>query len=88
MKHTQGKWEYRIDKSGCPYVASNKKEMIADVNMAFVSAQEAIANAHLIAAAPEMYAALKEVEVLLKTQTGGCCLVSVLDAIKKAEGKE
>lgn len=60
-KHTEGPWEYKIDSMDCPYVASRTKRMIADVNLVFVSAKEAKANARLISKAPEMLSLLKKV---------------------------
>lgn len=48
--------------------------------------QPIAANATLIAAGPEMLDALEEAKAALEGMTDGSCLVSVLNAIKKARG--
>jgi len=52
-KFTEGKWDAVIDDLQC-WVDSDEG-LIADLENSDASYQEAEANAHLIAAAPEMY---------------------------------
>lgn len=47
---TKGPWENKRDSCDCPYVASNRRTMLADINMAYVPGKEALANAALIVA--------------------------------------
>lgn len=90
---TPGPWEMRVDYSGCPYVASQYKQMIADVNNAFVSAKEALANARLIAAAPSMYDALAAIANMQTQETtewwelATLCISIAKIEIAKLEGK-
>lgn len=72
MKHTSGPW-----------VSSSSTIVIAP-NMGCHNLEEATANASLIAAAPDMYEALRLVNLeLTSVSTGG----KVRSAIAKAEGR-
>lgn len=67
--------------------------MIADVNNAFVSAKEALANARLIAAAPSMYDALAAIANMQTQETtewwelATLCISIAKIEIAKLEGK-
>jgi hypothetical protein len=64
MTHTPGPWEMRAD--GCVHRAGHKWGLVKIISPwreeAWDGDPEAIANARLIAAAPEMLAALKQIE--------------------------
>jgi hypothetical protein len=92
-KHTAGPWLYREDSAQCPYIASDKKTMIADINHVYVPKSEVYANAHLIAAAPDMLEALKDMIGILedmmprfKGYDGNWSVNAARAAIAKAEG--
>ena len=55
---TPGPWEALFNGWNNTFVTTQNKEWIAEINL---SRDNSGANAHLIAAAPEMYEALKEV---------------------------
>lgn len=56
-KHTPGPWFPHVDKNGRPSVTAGGVERIADCW--HTAAGDGNANAHLIAAAPDLLAALK-----------------------------
>ncbi len=56
MNYTKGEW-----KVGHYIVYTDKSTLICNANIGIVSEGEKTANAHLIAAAPKMYEALKEI---------------------------
>lgn len=62
MKHTKGKWAWRW-QNGNPIVSTNTEKgfekLIAEIEYNMSIDQEAQANAHLIAAAPELLEALE-----------------------------
>lgn len=72
------------------------KRVIADLDLAYYSQKaceplldksEAQANAHLIAAAPDMYEALKAILPMVTTEWNGPIQEMARKAIEKAEGK-
>lgn len=98
-RHTKGLWMVSGDRSDPAIVTQGSRLCIALVTGGLDSVQEfgifgptARANAHLIAAAPEMYAVLKSMMTSVE-----CCSVcgcypheegcAVLAALAKAEGK-
>jgi hypothetical protein len=88
-EHTPGPWKYRTDFMDCPYVASKTKQMIADVNLIFVSAKEAKANARLIAAAPDLLEACRlTIEAGYHNEASRAAVFAAQAAIAKAEGEE
>jgi len=73
-----------------PWIA----DIMGHINDTFPSEEQARANAHLIAAAPEMYEALKEAEILYarygllaQESTCGPWINKVRSALAKADGK-
>jgi len=90
-KHIPGPWKV-IKTFGIFYVVRKlKKRATGSLAIARViplkNDQDALANARLIAAAPDMLKALYEAKVVLRAQNNSNCLASVLNAISKAEGK-
>lgn len=79
MSHTPLPWEF----SSNIIVAAEIPIAIVQRN---VRPSEVVANTRLIAAAPEMYEALKDAEAMLKMISNGQCLQSILLAIAKVEG--
>lgn len=99
MKHTPGPWGV-VDENPTIYVCGQNEDLvIADCREAN-DRDELLANARLIAAAPEMLAALNEISEIGKTlNTDGACLHdiprvvrrvvdNVRSAIAKAEGTQ
>ena len=96
--NTEGGWKYRSDVSGKTFyietVAQNhNKTFIGDIGGGLQSKIEIEANAKLIAAAPELYNALKELVerteelatiVHLITSDQGLAIVRAKEAIKNA----
>lgn len=62
-KHTAGPWKFYQPRNACPAVYGPEGDCLAICNGIETPN---IANAHLIAAAPEMYEALKETMLLLR----------------------
>lgn len=89
-KHTKGPW--KIDQELIVSVADKNGDWpiicrrVPD-SQSIISHKEIQANMRLISAAPDMLVALKEAKLVLEAQNNDCCLVSVLEAIKKADGK-
>ena len=92
MEHTKGEW---ILSAGCfarqvkTYVTNTDLEVIAGVEAN--TEKEVLANAHLIAAAPDMYEALKGLMRDYSTNPNSdifyaACL-KAREALTKAEGK-
>lgn len=64
-KFTKGPWEFRTDKDGTPYVGTGIFKIVESIwgttpSVDGTVKDDRIANAHLIAAAPELYEALEE----------------------------
>ena len=57
-KFTKGEWFAIVDDECC-FIDTYKKGLIADLEKSDAPCDEAEANAHLIAAAPDMYAMLE-----------------------------
>jgi hypothetical protein len=90
MEYTPGPWEVAPDPENDDSFLieeTNEGAIVAQV-IHCCSGEWTEANAHLITAAPDMYLALKEAEVVLKEQNNGKCLASVLAAIAKAESRD
>ena len=80
MSHTPGPWAIDIDRA---IVAPNGISSVAQI-FSWVGEEEADANARLIAAAPDLLAALKECRA-----HGFYSVEHLVDAaIEKAEGKQ
>lgn len=77
------KWDLR-KRPSCSYLMDELGNIIIEVTPECLPSK---ANAKLIAAAPEMYNALKEAAMVIKNQNNGNCLVSILHALEKAESK-
>ncbi len=96
--YTKGKWKVEeIDLSNEEIFVSNEDKLIA-ITMAGMSKhemedEEAIANAHLISAASDMYQALKLIEKNISLVDSSCYhdgkhISRIIEAaIKKAEGE-
>lgn len=85
MKHTQGKWIEEIEQSFPPsidavYIVSESDETICEIE----DINEWKANAKLIAAAPELLEALRDLTKYCQENDTGAELEFALDAIKKA----
>jgi hypothetical protein len=101
MRHTPGPWEIRDDNLGCKEIVagfSNDSEgwdgRLFTVNVGYThgleNEGEDAANARLIAAAPDMLAALRA--VIFQTIQGkvlerDACVTAARSAIAKAEGR-
>ncbi len=84
MKHTKAPWKVTVtDGAKWPTKGDHVESYMIEPRPK--SLPEMHWNADLIEAAPEMYAALKEAQLVLQEISDGCCLVSVNEAIKKAE---
>ena len=98
MKYTKGKWKWKWEK-GQPIVRAHDPKdplkLIATVypkigRKVFAPIDEAEANAHLIAAAPDMYEALKLYQEHQKDTSGHYCYKcaeAINASIDKAEGR-
>jgi len=94
MEHTKGEW---ILSAGCfarqvkTYVTNTDLEVIAGVEAN--TEKEVLANAHLIAAAPDMYEALKSIDDYLSApypenmKLKQIAADKLVIALNKAEGK-
>ncbi len=83
-KHTKGPWELSYDKgNNRDVIASSDKSPICSVRQSWVSREQYHANAKLIAAAPDLLAALKS--AVAYPITGNWC-ADAIAAIAKAEG--
>jgi len=99
MKYTKGKWEIDINKFreiGIVAIDGLKTSAVAEVPRVY---DNAIYNAHLIAAAPDMYETLKEIQLGLALNQDNetpeslqyvirCSLELIAKARDKAEGYE
>ena len=86
-KFTPGEWEYCISggEAGYPLVFEMKTGLeIASVFIQNGYTENGIANAHLIAAAPEMYRMLKLVHGILGS---GSLSMEIENLLKKARGE-
>ena len=93
MDYTKGEWKSRhpINNDYTIYTGEYG-EGIIQVAMLFESSPNAEANALLIAAAPDMYKALKRLYKIMAKDCGGCirtelALGEAQEALAKAEGK-
>lgn len=90
-KHTPAPWsvEGRITGKGFDRSAIVAKTLIAEVySEAFKDIENEKANAHLIAAAPDMYEALKALSDYYELPVSQSCLDAINNALAKAEGKQ
>ncbi|KKL83493.1 hypothetical protein LCGC14_1974220 [marine sediment metagenome] len=96
MAYDKGEWKYSEDREGNPgvglYFLGEMSRIHAIIAKVFgKDREEAEANAHLIAAAPAMYEALKGARdrlELLNDKTEGFRLeMQIQQALAKAEGK-
>ena len=92
MKHTPGPWTHHWDKIGHDVRAADGG-LIAAVGIGKVDWKHGdehyrVANAHLIAAAPELLEACKDAIFVLETLSPkSAALISCRAAIAKAEGR-
>ena len=97
-KHTAGPWATVKDNKGIPIVGTKRSyttaplnDLIVEVNSASFSAKENEANAHLIAAAPDLLGALKAVHISLINDDDYMkhkpLLETINQALAKAGGK-
>jgi len=82
-KFTEGEWRYN---SSSQSISKPGKNQIAKVWM--FGGGEGTANAHLIAAAPEMYEALEHVILLLKPEENPTTIKQIARLLNKARGQE
>jgi hypothetical protein len=100
MNYTKGEWKVEEDNLGCKNIIVDKQEIFSiggDTNeigytTGLSNEEQDLANAHLIAAAPEMYEALKEMvrhfnQDVLNTYFDNKTLNPAKQALAKAEGK-
>jgi hypothetical protein len=69
-KFTKGKWDAVIDE--WQSFINSDDGLIAELGFSHVTHQTAVSNAHLIAAAPEMYQALEQIMTTLSSDGFGC----------------
>ena len=91
-KHTTGPWVIDWNVSRLDIFSSDATVLVASLRRSTLSEgidKAALANARLIAAAPEIYAALKDLvyQVQGPDQPPWLCLKDARAAIAKAEGK-
>jgi hypothetical protein len=100
-KHTPGPWNISAVKmEECrfrgPYIDVQAKGMVSNVQPAIVAGrteEETIANARLIASAPDLLEALKQAVKIMEAEKEACGIYSanmtlMVQAIAKAEGRE
>ncbi len=95
MKYTKGEWKVHWTQpekdTPLEYKIMGKVGEICHVKQFGINSVETKANAHLIAAAPEMYGALKELYHQAPstcTKPGDNCLkCRIMDILAKAEGR-
>lgn len=72
--HTPGPWTCGVEhRDGCRKVSTPDEYILAMVNFRAYRRQEGMADAHLIAAAPDLLAALKAVEWVDDSDWGPIC---------------
>lgn len=98
-KHTPGPWLFDRDSWTIRSRVWGRSDQMGDYRGCIVADfteahggrkhafDETTANAQLISAAPDMLVALEEARLVLEEVSQGSCLVSVLNAIKKAKGE-
>ena len=84
MNHTKGEW---IKEGAFIFSSEKPPRLIAEVIRPNMSLEEQQANAHLIAAGPAMYEALKDLLWDLKQGAIPNDLTFIEEALAKAEGK-
>lgn len=67
MNYTQGDWKIEEVITDQPIITAGGKDIAEVLSYGY---EETLANAHLIAAAPDMYEALKKIQDLLKSMCG------------------
>ena len=77
-KFTKGPWVRKYHANGCNYVSAQDVSLNDCYSIASCSGQDEIANSHLIAAAPEMYAMLK---LLLDDEAVECDYIDSIDLL-------
>jgi hypothetical protein len=98
-EYTKGPWEVHVLKNKTPIVIHKKRVGLSVLFRTLtdetgVDADEGLANAHLIASAPELYEALKEIKKIAGTISGkGTQQASEIwniinPLVAKAEGKD
>ena len=89
-EHTPGPWHVGDQIDGCDQINAHEwiglASVVTRMDDADNDCEDGIANARLIAAAPDMYEALKE--AVLQQGHGLVNLRQCRDAIAKAEGRE
>ena len=86
-KHTPGPWALSKSRAGHSIVCASGRTVAAAHLLGTIHpVDEVEANAHLIAAAPEMYEALKWARILLDIE-GKYSLIGIDMALAKAEGR-
>ena len=86
-KHTPGPWSAHYNNEGLT-VFSPDNVTVAYVDYDECEERPVEANAHLIAAAPAMYAALKLVMEMDRTNICDEAIVCIAGALAQAEGRE
>lgn len=86
-KHTPGPWDRALEKNWVWIAPESWKTRVCRVVLYEGEEDEQIANAHLIAAAPDMLEALKACEGFCD-ENGMVNGVNVRAAIAKAEGRD
>lgn len=83
---TQGPWKYRAPQGAFGHEVISDKGLVCQMNHHPRQQKQAKADARLISAAPEMFSALLECEVLLLAHDYPIVLRQVRAALAKAEG--
>lgn len=90
-KHTPGPWEARWRSGRCTTVVGRQRAPICDTGTTIDNMQRDEANAHLIAAAPDLLDACRAALLQLngdRPELIGVTKVMLEDAIAKAEGAD
>jgi len=101
MNYTKGEWQFTLntDKKHSEIDIFSQEgkgvKYIGTINAIWLSNEEKLANAHLIAAAPDMYEALEDIikqaeksHMMLPPDLADSIKVFGKQALAKAEGKE
>ena len=85
MNHTKGEWKVGLD-SWDTYIGTGNQYLAKMINSGSLTDAEVKANANLIASAPDMYEALKEI-LFYNIEMPSTIIEQIQKALAKAEGR-